>query len=297
MRQGDNPLVLSKKRSAFINLQNTASISAPAALVLAAEIERCRSHAPGSINGVDPRDSVARKLLYEVGFHNHLNFRAPNPSEIEGSANKLKYIQMVSGKLNAPHLVERIQEIIVDTTSDTPTDKQRLRDVVSRVVGEAMLNVNQHAYSVDQEGYLPRSKNSDWWLAGYRSRNSSEVGVIFFDQGIGIPRTMPANWSTVILESLIGGFSNLASEERDAKLIEAAMEIGGTRMSGLGGRGLGLNDLKMLAHIADNGELSILSRHGTYIYSHVDGEEVEYAESFKSDLRGTLIIWRWALEN
>ena len=113
--------------------------------------------------------------------------------------------------------------------------------------------------------------------------------IHFYDQGVGIPATLPLKYPKEMIHSALRNLGIIGS--RDGEHILAAMEIGRTRTD-LPNRGRGLNDLRAFVDQSGTGNLRILSRKGEYEYS---ADKSEVARNHKHSLGGTLILWSVSL--
>ena len=92
-------------------------------------------------------------------------------------------------------------------------------------VTEAMANVAKHAYRGND--HCP-----NWWISASRNPATGEVSLLIYDQGMGIPRSLPRTFG-----ELIRGMVPLSD---DARLIKAAHELQRTATNEEH-RGLGLD--------------------------------------------------------
>ena len=185
-------------------------------------------------------------------------------------------------------------------------DKARiLKTEISNIVGEeiekwtflhgglteAITNVTHHAYP-EESSFLNKDKN--WYLSGSFDEKQKKLRIVFYDKGIGIPKSLP---SSKVWEKAMDLLSTLPVIERkkDEVLLKAAVEINRTS-TGINDRGKGLQDLLEFVKQRDNGYLSIISSKGLYKYSMIKGKEKIKSESFERSLLGTLIIWSVSLE-
>lgn len=151
---------------------------------------------------------------------------------------------------------------------------------------EAITNVSHHAYP-DSEGYSTEDKN--WYLTGSYNNETKELKIVFYDQGIGIPKSLPAS---EVWEKVLSVLSRLpvVERKRDEVLLKAAVELERTSTKE-SDRGKGLQDLLEFIRQRKNGYLSILSLKGLFKYSMSDGKEEIKTEHFDKPVSGTLIIW------
>ncbi len=159
-------------------------------------------------------------------------------------------------------------------------------------LNEAITNVGQHAYPPT---YKFREVDKNWYLTGSYRRSTRVLKIIFYDQGIGIPNSLPAS---ELWEKVYQFMSELSVDvglrKRDERLLKAAVEVERTR-TGKSDRGKGLPDMLEFVRKRGEGYLSILSLRGLYKFSIENGKEKVKTVSFDNRLYGTLIIWQTTL--
>jgi hypothetical protein len=263
------------------------ALSPEVALVLAAEIERCLHHRPGSINGNDPRSGAIAAMLRDIGFHKLLHFNEPRVS-VPHTNEATTYLKMKSGVQGAGQHADDLRSLVLGNAASTSDE---LREDMVRGLNEAVLNIHQHAYEEGIDNLYVPMPNKRWWIAGYRDAAGKEIGFIAFDQGVGIPATLPQKHAEFVLDLIAAAGQVLrgGAVTNDHLLIARAFELGRSR-TGKTSQGKGLTDFKrFLAAAGGKGSLRILSGRGSYLY-HYDGREI--AEPLSLPFHGTLIIWR-----
>jgi hypothetical protein len=148
-----------------------------------------------------------------------------------------------------------------------------------------MTNVVNHAYPPGSLGTRIAHLRNRWWMVGHFNRLRKELRILFFDQGVGIPVTLPKRFGREKLNEILGTLGVV--DPNDGELIQAAMEIGRTKTE-LRHRGKGLNDFKKLLDACGGGRLAILSNHGVYEYTYPADQ---HHWSLKDSIGGTLIEW------
>ena len=126
-----------------------------------------------------------------------------------------------------------------------------------------------------------------WWLSASYDADARRLCVTFYDQGHGIPKTLPrSHWFEAIKDTF--------NSWTDSQKIEAATGIGRSS-SGMEERGKGLQNLVEFAKVHSIGRLSIYSLHGMYSQSFTnDGKGMVQASArrdFDNSIGGTLIEW------
>jgi hypothetical protein len=271
----------------YVNFDNLKSISTSAALVLTAELSRweysIRKNLKPRTENWDPE--ILRKFT-QLGFfkifgcNDKTNIDRHTSTEI----NLIEYIKGIKGeKDKARELGERLRLIL-----DVEISKWAF---LHSGLTEAIINVGHHAYPSTK---LTKEEKV-WFMGGAFNRSTKELKVTFYDQGIGIPRSLPAS---ELWERVLGFLDKLPifERKRDEIMLKAAMEIDRSR-TGEADRGKGLQDLLEFVKQRSNGYLSILSAKGLYKFTMKDGAPNIKTVNFSEPILGTLIIWRVILEN
>lgn len=150
---------------------------------------------------------------------------------------------------------------------------------------EAAENAISHAYPPDFEPEHPFAGHR-WWGASCFDLNENRLRFFIFDQGAGIPFTLPKGplWES-ILAFVAERSGGLISD--DAHMLRAAFEVGRTS-TGLEHRGLGLRRMADVARGSGSGYLRIISGRAEIVHSH-DDRIVN--RGLPSQIGGTLIEW------
>ncbi|WP_417824411.1 hypothetical protein [Thalassospira lucentensis] len=268
--------VVVKKRYVLLHFEKCREISTAACVVLAAEVFRCERLRPYHINGKYPLSEDVHAALSDIGFYKLINV----VEHMAVSDDPDRYIvKLQTGKRGQPQLIDTIKKLLFGDVIKL-TEKQ-LGNQLYRGLTEAMLNVHHHAYpdDIQRTDWLV----DQWWMTGHRDYRKREVQFLFYDQGVGIPHTLPKKWPEIVnsMARLVG------AGVTSADLIEKATEIGQTSTKKQG-RGRGLNDLRRLIENETGGELRLLSGNGEYIYS-ANGESKK--KNRTDSLDGTLVVW------
>lgn len=282
-------IVYHNKRRCMIRFDNCDSISDEAAIVLAAEVQRLEQFCYGGgkrpITGNYPSNQAIFSKLSLLGFFEHLKIHAP----IRSLSQTQKYIQIKSGIRVKASLIEALYNLVFENKFLL---KAQIRKDLYRGLSEAMQNVANHAYE-DLPGHqfsVPVIRGT-WWMSCFRDDHERTFGAYFYDQGVGIPATVPFRHGTWLADAI----AKLGIGNADADMIQAAMEIGRSKTN-LSNRGKGMLDLKRI--LDDNlGELRITSGLGRYRISNLgDGPKEELSTSTVK-LNGTLISWKIQLSD
>ncbi|PHR52028.1 hypothetical protein [Cycloclasticus sp.] len=273
-----------------VDFDKLRKISTSAALVLTAELSKWDDEIRQRLRPeVGNWDKAILRNFRELGFFGL--FKNCNTIEFNdelGDSSNLKVVQYIKGRIGDSDKARLLKENITGIVGEEINKWMFLHGGLT----EAVTNVGHHAYP-DGFGFSEREKN--WYLTGAFNDVSKELKIVFYDQGIGIPKSLPAS---EIWERILKVFSKipLADRKKDEVLLKAAVELDRTSTYD-SDRGKGLQDLLEFIKQRENGYLSIISSKGLYKYELVDGEEKIKAERFHTALRGTLIIWNAQLTN
>ena len=273
-------ITLSQRKPAGINFSNVQSVGPAAALYLAAEIYRCRYFQTKHLRviGMHPKDDIIARHLMEMGFNSLLDIKDP---ETSAGSSAIQYIKYKTSKIVSGSLAVELREALESGSSAIPP---KIRQAIYASLTEAMSNVIHHAYPLLQ-GRPMHVMRGRWWMAGSIDHQKNELMIIFYDQGVGIPATLPIKHPAEIWRKIL---SNLGLRANDGTMIKAATLLGRTRTEEPN-RGRGLQDVIEFIKICEGGELRILSNRGEYIYRN-DGSE--HIQNHRRNLGGTLIQWR-----
>ncbi|TQF72571.1 hypothetical protein [Pseudoalteromonas luteoviolacea] len=276
-----------------VNFDKLREISTSAALVLTSEISNWEDSIRKKLKpDVSNWDENILLQFEQLGFFDLFDNKPINNTEVnllggqELPAGKsfVRYIKGVCGeKGHIRQLKEEIRGLVGEGINKWT--------FLHSGLDEAITNVSHHAYP---DGFEPRSPNKSWYLTGSYNKKTGELKIAFYDQGVGIPNTLP---TSKIKEKLLDYLSviDVADRKKDATLLKAAMEIQRTS-TGKTDRGKGLHDLLEFIKQRESGHLSILSSRGLYKFTIDNGKESTKVETFLTPINGTLIIWNVTLE-
>ena len=250
-------------------------ISPAAALVLASEVDRWKQRIGRPLRAdVGTWNPEIKRLLCEMGYFELLELTRPSPKATKSELTFLEFIRGTSEETDKGKLAQQLRINI-----EKIVGQKIKKTTLFRSLSEAITNVGQHAYP----SIATPKKNKQWWLSASYNRSSRELTVMFYDQGVGIPSTLPKS-------KMYEYFKEFFSWWSDSQKIEAAMTYGRSATQ-LPERGKGLKDLEDFAKIYDVGRLSIYSRYGRYRMTHsIDGIETDRLDS-EIPIGGTLIEW------
>jgi hypothetical protein len=287
--------VLVNKEPIALHFEKVERIDPSAALLLVAEIYRCRhlrqSARGRSVEGTYPRNSEVESQLEEMGFFKLLNVVSRDLGEQHDKRSKPIFLNFITGIQVQSEAIHKFVEVIEKYNIITLNDPAR-RKLVGALI-EAMSNANEHAYK------LPtpiQSMSNRWWLSASINPQRNEVTVILCDQGVGIPNTIDLRLFEGLKLQLQSyeWFQVLYAKRSDGVVIKAATELFRTG-TGQEGRGKGFRDMKAFVDRCHEGELTVLSNRGKYHYIGGTSSEVVSRESFDDSvgsIGGTVIEWR-----
>lgn len=272
-------------RNVFLDMSACDHISAAGCIMLAAEVDRCRSKKRNSINGCYPNAEKARATMVRYGFHEHLDFRRPRLSRDPRQA-----LRIHSGKSKPIDQGEALQRLA--TMASDLFDDGHIAKRVYGALDEAIGNVNMHAFDKDFADASGR-----WWIAG--SAHSRKDGASFFvlDHGPGVPTVAASKMAGAIEEywrrwpELCKGAPQRPSD-RDYLLAAAELRRSGVST---GGRGRGFEEMiRLIDESADSGSVQVLSGNAVYSFRRrrPGANSLGTCLRLRSGFPGTLIIWK-----
>lgn len=267
----------SRVRTLLFN--NIKNVSPSAALVLASEVDRWNQRSGRRLRAdTDSWDKEIEKLLYQMGYFELLGI--PHPTKLSESRD-LTFLHFKRGYLGDKDAGKLAKELRVEIEAIVGSGIKK--HFLFEGLSEAITNVCQHAYPQHAGVGIKQ-----WWLSASYNKRLRELCVMIYDQGVGIPGTLP-RWKFYEL------VKDVFNSWTDSQKIEAAMEIGRTS-SGLTERGKGLQNLIKFARSHREGRLSIYSLNGMYrMISKQDGASSTTTTTLRRDhensIGGTLIEW------
>jgi hypothetical protein len=275
-------IVLLESRPVQLYFDKLRLLEPAAALLLVAEIFRCRQLRPWraghSVTGNYPTEREILFQLREMGFFRALSidsYEKQIPDE-RPQGERPHFIGFQTMSSVHPQLAASFCDVVTAGAFQmTPLTQGKM--VAS--LKEAMGNAHEHAYRLKGE-YAVMPKR--WWLAGHVNPAHREMMVMILDQGVGIPNTLePTTFEQIksILE--------MTWSVSDGTMIAAATQLHRTS-TGQGGRGRGFEDMKRFVDSCDDGELRVNSNRGLYTYTKASQVTADHSAS----IGGTLIEWR-----
>ncbi|HEY8748623.1 MAG TPA: hypothetical protein VIM11_11660 [Tepidisphaeraceae bacterium] len=251
-------------------------ISPASALVLASEVDRWNQLVGGRLKAEVHRwQEDVKRLLFEMGYFELLHLPRPMCATEQNDLTFLKFLKGHSGEGDKGKLAKQLR-INIEAIVGQRIRKRLLFDGLS----EAITNVGQHAYPLND----PSSNKKEWWLSASYDKGSRNLYVVFYDQGIGIPSTLPRSTIFESMKEFFGSWS-------DSQKIQAAMGYGRSSTFRLE-RGKGLPNLVEFFSAHEDGQLSIYSHYGLFQMTNTPNKpRATILRDHKTSIGGTLIEW------
>lgn len=272
------------RNSVFIDFSTIERLSTAAALVLAAEIDRWRKLKGAKLQAKNPDNwhpNVAR-ILKDLGFFELVDMQVPANLNGDGDNAEFTILPLVSCNTLDRKKIAAIEDHLRSVAESLQQDPS-----IYQALTEAAYNSITHGYPSDYEfEFVPL--RGQWWATGSWSPEKSRVKLIVYDQGVGIPQTLPSwdQWEKTI--TWLSGRHKILSQvlKEHASVIEAALEVSRTSLTS--GHGQGLKDVVSPVDELKIGKVRILSGKGEVVYAY--DEPLKKIERTQH-LGGTLIEW------
>ena len=260
----------------YIDFTPIRTVEPSGALVLAAELDRWNSLPGGTrFRKADTAEwePRVRRLLGQMGFFELLKVDHVADTASGGA----QYIKFRSGTDVDGEAVEDLRRLDLGPIVSVPKAK-----LLFAAVTEAMTNVVHHAYRSEDRG--PKK----WWLSA--AHEADEVVILIYDQGAGIPKTLPLTFGEKFRERLPEGVVT-----HDGKMIEVAHDLSRSETEEQH-RGSGLQrDVRRYIEAHEGpGTYRVISGRGEYTVP-AGKDKVGHVRSRSRSLQGTLIEWRLKL--
>lgn len=271
-------------KSVYVDLTGIKYISPAATLILVAELDRWRKVRnlrlqPLEIEYIQP--DVLYSLM-EMGFFEVLGTNKKKLPVWTERPSGPRVIRFCSGAISDLEAADQLSTRLLEVSGrNVAAGQLQLNDAIA----EAMTNSVQHAYPVGHQHTLPVI-TGQWWVTGSYDEARGLLTVLIYDQGVGIPNTLPASrlWERIAQRiNKLPGVGEMIDYE--AILIEAAIEEGRTSTD-VQGRGLGLAEMAQLVNNHPGCHLRIISGRGEVIFT--SGQE-PVRHNHALSLGGTLI--------
>jgi hypothetical protein len=270
-RRGSPPRV-----SWRIDFEPIKMIGPAASLVLAAELDRwtfLRGRPPLPL--VETWQPFVKAAFHDLGLLPLLGLpQLVRPAE--GDQPALKFLPFRRGLLTKGQDANELREEMERLAGRRLSAPHALYGALC----EAMTNAIHHAYRLSDAAW-PAPYVRCWWANGAFNQDTKTLHFFVYDQGVGIPRTLPRStfWEQILA---------LRLEMSDAALIDAAVQI---RRSSVPtpGRGRGLDEIVSYLDAEGRGRLRIVSGEGEVCYMP-NGQRTK--RTLPAKLIGTLVEWQ-----
>jgi hypothetical protein len=276
----NHPGGVRQRQPMFADFSAIEELDAASGLLLAAEVDRWRRAVRKKPISHDHlwHENV-RDFFHDAGLFDLLSI---DPRTVRSTATvgpKRQTLRYQSGVKHEGRTADAFRRALENLIGKPIGPKLLVYDALS----EAMTNVSNHAYPRDIPLW-PSGERGRWWLGGSWQPDQNIATVQMYDQGVGIPRTLPKSrhWS-----QLLPIFGRIDRERTDAGMIEAAMDYGRTSTDEAG-RGKGLAQMAEWISSTGNGSLRILSGKGSLTY--LPGQR-PVRRILPVEFRGTLVEW------
>jgi hypothetical protein len=270
----------------FTDFAAMTSISPGAGLVLAAEIDRRQRTMGGKSTSHDGDwDPEVQHYFEQAGLFELLGIASEVTPRLPVAASGLHAVRFVRGRSVRGEVGAALRDRLEILCGKAIGPRRTVYDAIS----EAIANT-RHAYPRDIAIWPSRATGS-WWAGGTWDSETDKVSLQLYDQGVGIPSTLPRSqhWSDIVQVAGLG--QRFHPERNDDRLIAAALEVGRTS-TGERGRGQGLAEMASWVDKLRNGFLRITSGRGSVTYRH--GTDIS-GTNHKAVFLGTLIEWEIGL--
>lgn len=269
-----------KNKRIYVDLVPVKELSVPVAIVLSAEFHRWSLIRKTRLR---PRNShlwspEVRSLLDDLGVFDLLQIGAVRGRDTW--TDTVTLTQLESGESFDGEKINELQVHFAQSLAGFTSRPQVFEGLM-----EAAENAIAHAYPSEYEPDHPFAGHR-WWGASCLDMAAGRLRFFIFDQGAGIPFTLPKGplWER-ILSAVSAGTGGLISD--DAHMLKAAFEVGRTS-TGLEHRGLGLKRMADVVRGSETGYLRIISGRAEITHHHNDRI---VTNGLPSHIGGTLIEW------
>lgn len=267
------------RRGSFrIDLSHVTDLSVRSAVVFSAEIDRLRRLLGANLS-YSGRARVAEdvtSILAELGCFTLIDIEHPD-GRVNHSKSRKTLIKLISGRRVDEQKFEEFDVALSNVFREYHTLPS-----VYEGMGEALLNVRHHAYLEKVPLKYP-CPGHRWWATACFDAENQELRIFVYDQGVGIPATLPYSG---FIERATSFLKGKASHD-DATLLKGALEHSRSR-TGKAGRGKGFRDIMACIDTYGTGRLRVISGKAEVTYR---GHDDIVVSRHRSHIGGTLIEW------
>ena len=196
------------------------------------------------------------------------------PRDSKANNSGVRYVQFRSGSRVDGEAIEKLREYDLGPAVNVPN-----RKLLFAAVTEAMTNVVHHAYP-----HKHHEQIREWWLAAAYDAELRVLVILIYDQGDGIPSTLPRKGVEYFQDML---------PKSDGLRIKAAHELSrSTSGESYRGHGLKRDIQEYVKAFKGRGTYRVISGRGEYVLETGTDRSIPEIRSKKRRLRGTLIEWR-----
>lgn len=274
-------------RLKFVDFSKLKKISTSAALALTAELSKWDDTLRQQLRPkVETWNKSILTQFHDLGFFDLFQNKASFEIETKENNSSLRFVKYLKGQRDDAEKAKILRKEINKLIGEEIQKWNFLYDGLS----EAITNVCHHAYPPDHPF---KDIDKQWYMTGSYDSSSKILKVVFYDQGIGIPNSLPAS---ILYEKVLSFLSKIPKIKgmRDSTLLKAAVEVERSR-TGEEDRGKGLQDMLNFVKERGEGYLSIISQRGLYKYTVENDKHHVKNESMAYPMQGTLIIWSTTL--
>jgi hypothetical protein len=271
-----------KFKRLVVDLSKVKQIALDAALVVTAEYHRLCILADFRPEIDDQGWSAdVRALLDMLGFYTLVSAKGRTGVPCGPLQTRLKFVPFVHGDLVDGSMADRLIENLKHAAGIAPA-----REATYAALVEAIYNVKSHAYPDDAELSAVKTVGQ-WWAAGAYDPDAEILQFVVYDQGVGIPTTLPKRSFFDVVRKFC------PPEFTDADVIAGGIEHGRTSTK-QAERGNGLWTICQLVTELPGSQVRISSGSGEVIFFS-DGRirKQVYANPFC----GTLLQWTLKLSS
>ncbi|WP_152492625.1 hypothetical protein [Roseovarius sp. THAF27] len=269
------------RHSVFIDLSEVKDVSPAAALVLAAEVDRWRQVkrtrlAPRNVSDWDP---FVLQTLHSMGFFRLLGVESGVAKSNTPQAVEVTMLPIVSSTRLEGGLLQPMMDLLARAANILGQDP-----LIYPALTEAAYNATLHAYPDDQPTEFPIPAKC-WWATACWNIEGGVVKFIVYDQGVGIPATLPRSKHWEQVRALFPQGLRVATADA-SRLIAAAIQFDRTSLEG--GHGKGLQDVVTPVDKTVGAKVRLLSGTGKVTYHNGGGVKLE---DETLHIGGTLVEW------
>jgi hypothetical protein len=270
------------RKSYTVDFRPINEITPAATLALAAELDRWRTIENTTLVPwkSDEWNPNVKCLLAQMGIFDLLKTKVNIHHAME---NDKTYFKVTTGCGSDGEKAGKVAKELC-----TATDNQLNLRAMYTALSEAMTNVAQHAYPENGPN-RPHVIHNKWWLASSYDPLESKITIMIYDQGVGIPYTLPRSG---FYEQIKFYMKQLSGASNDCEMIEAALKSGRSQTLA-SHRGKGLKQILQFSEEDESGLLRIISAKGEV---SIQANKKTERKLHETNLEGTFIQWEFSVQ-